>query len=98
MCLLHVIQEICPISKYEWAIVVYEYKRTFSEKNRGIEILRRKLRALKITKTPNGEPFCLEEVRLAKNIMREITEKVEIQGGDDDDEDADNSTIYIFTW
>ena len=58
MCLINVIQEICPISNYEWEIVVNEHTRNFSEKNRDIEILRRKLKELKITKSPNEEPFC----------------------------------------
>ena len=57
MCLINVIQEICPISNYEWEILVNKNTRNFSEKNRDIEILRIKLRELKITKAPNEEPF-----------------------------------------
>ena len=58
MCLLHVIQEIKPISQYEWAIVVNEHARTFQDKNRDKESIRRKFRTLKSAKAPTGDPSC----------------------------------------
>ena len=95
MSLLYVIKEIKPISSYEWAIMVNEHARKFQDKTRDKESIRRKFRSLKSSKAPTGDPSFPEEVRLAKTPMRDMTQKAEIQDGDDDEEDLETLQITL---
>jgi hypothetical protein len=94
---------IQPTSQTEWNSVLDEHNIEYAHKNRTVESLRRKYAQLHRKKIPTGDPYCPEEVRLAKRLRYKIGKKADmgdgeevmnlfdgaLGGGDDDDDDED---------
>jgi len=86
MALLHTIAEVLPIGPDEWEIVSAKHCDDFPSTRRDKESIRRKFTKLSSTKIPTGDPNCPEDVRFAKNVSRQIEDKMEsVEEIDEDD-------------
>ncbi|KAF1329298.1 hypothetical protein FI667_g5942, partial [Globisporangium splendens] len=90
--LLRCLREVLPVNGDDWDLVLRRYRDNHATPNarasRDTTSLRTKFRTLTNTKKRSGDPTCPPEVRDARRIQSEMTEKVGF--GEEGDADVDN--------
>jgi hypothetical protein len=81
---LNIALAIKPISQNDWEQVLEEHNLEYGDKKRSVDSLRRKFAMLHRKKIPTGDPFCPEEVRLAKRLKYAIGMQADIGTGEED--------------
>lgn len=74
-----------PLGADQWENLTLEYNRSMPrDRQREMESLRTKYKALKNRKKPTGDPDCPEEVRRAKRVDYTIQQRMGVEDFDDD--------------
>ena len=83
--LLGNIAAILPVDGADWEAVKDAHGEFYGANDRTTESIKRKFQQLYRVQKPTGDPTCPPNVRLAKQIRRQIIDKCEIDDADGDD-------------
>jgi len=83
--LLGNIAAILPVDGADWEAVKDAHGEFYGANDRATESIKRKFQQLYRVQKPTGDPTCPPNVRLAKQIRRQIIDKCEIDDADGDD-------------
>jgi len=85
---LELIGTYLPLCPEEWDTVHREHQKCYPQQQRSVDSLKRKFSSLHRKKMPTGDPLMPEDVRRAKNIRHEMTERANLGDAEDAEDEA----------
>ncbi|PXF49322.1 hypothetical protein BWQ96_00896 [Gracilariopsis chorda] len=86
--LIELLDEKLPLGRDEWDVVLRIHHQKYSDKKRNVDNLRRKFASLHRRKIPTGDPTMPPEVDRSKRIRDLMTERTDMGGGEESNEDV----------